>query len=72
MRLPGPRTMNQYEPMKMTKNMSRARPNSKYSVVRAGPTTTVMITIAVKIAMAIVPVVITVFIMIGPSLAAPS
>ena len=60
MRRPGPRTINQYDPTRITKNMTRARANSRYSVSRVAPTTTVRRRIAVKMAKDIAPVITTV------------
>ena len=52
--------MNQYDPTRITKNMTRARANSRYSVSRVAPTTTVRRRIAVKRAKDIAPVITTV------------
>jgi hypothetical protein len=52
--------MNQYDPTRITKNMARARANSRYSVSRAAPTNRVSKSIAVKIAKDSAPVIITV------------
>ena len=57
---PGPRTTNQYDPTRMTKNMARARANSKYSVSKVAPNITVRRRMTVKIAKDIAPVIITV------------
>jgi hypothetical protein len=57
---PGPRTTNQYDPTRMTKNMARARANSRYSVPKVAPITTVRKRITVKMAKDIAPVITTV------------
>jgi hypothetical protein len=57
---PGPRTTNQYDPTRMTKNMARARANSKYSVSKVGLTATVRRRMADKMAKDIAPVMTTV------------
>jgi hypothetical protein len=52
--------MNQYDPTRITKNMTRARANSRYSVSKVAPTTTVRRRITVKMAKDIAPVITTV------------
>jgi hypothetical protein len=60
MRPPGPRTTNQYDPTRMTNNVSRARPNSKYSNPGVASTTTPETKMTAKRAKEMVPVIITV------------
>ena len=62
---PGPRTTNQYDPARMTRNMAMARANSRYSVSKATPTTTVRRMMAAKMAKDIVPVITTVLSIVG-------
>ncbi len=57
---PGPRTTNQYDPTRMTRNMARARANSRYSVSREAPTSTVRRRMAARMAKDIAPVITTV------------
>ncbi len=57
---PGPRTINQYDPIIMTKNMIKARANSTYSEPKVAPRTTVRRRMAAKMAKDIAPVMITV------------
>ena len=57
---PGPRTMNQYDPPRMTKNMARARANSRYSVSRVAPIVSVRKRMTAKMAKDIAPVMTTV------------
>jgi hypothetical protein len=57
---PGPRTMNQYDPTRMIKNMARARANSRYSVSRVAPTVSVRKRMTAKMAKDIAPVMTTV------------
>ena len=57
---PGPRTMNQYDPIRITKNMARARANSRYSVSKVAPISTLRRRITFKMAKDIAPVITTV------------
>ena len=52
--------MNQYDPTRMTRNIARARANSRYSVSRVAPTSTVRRRMAVRMAKDIAPVITTV------------
>jgi hypothetical protein len=57
---PGPRTINEYDPISMTRNMIKARANSMYSVPKVAPRTTPTRRMAAKMAKDIAPVMITV------------
>jgi hypothetical protein len=57
---PGPRTINQYDPVSMTRNMIKAKANSTYSVPKVAPCTTVTSRMAAKMVKDIAPVMITV------------
>ena len=57
---PGPRTTNQYDPIRMTKNMIKARANSKYSASRVAPCSTVRTRMTAKMAKDTTPVITTV------------
>ncbi len=70
MRLPCPRTTNQYDPTIMTRNITRARANSIYSVPNVGLASRGRTSITAKMAKAMAPVISTVLITIGPSIAA--
>ena len=72
MRLPCPRTTNQYDPAMMTRNIPRARANSIYSVVNVALATRGRTSITAKMRKAIAPVIITALNTMAPSIAAHS
>jgi hypothetical protein len=66
---PGPRTTNQYDPIRMTRNMAKPRANSRYSASRVAAPNTFRRMIPNKMTTAMEPAIYSVFITVVPIIA---